>query len=112
MYPIVPREDQPMTSLQIKPFSLEQIRRILVSRAKNSRERRMFQNCDIEAPEFYTIGVCKIAATIEERCLGKNGHEEIDETIEDSIWSYKPETSIKLNKIYRGQFELIPFFQW
>ena len=77
--------------------------KILVSRAKPGKEKRMVENCDIEADvTFSLIGLCKITAFIEERRLGKGGHEEIDESIERSIWGcYIPE-DLKLNKVHRG----------
>jgi len=52
---------------------------------------------------FNLVGLCKVSALVEERLLGKGGHEEIDESIEDLIWNCKIKGDIKLNKLIRGK---------
>ena len=63
----------------------------------------MVENCVIEPQiAFNLVGLCKVTALIEERHLGKGGHEEIDESIEDIIWGCPIKNEIKMNKVIRG----------
>ena len=38
---------------------------------------------------FKLIGVVSVNTIIEERMLGESGHEEIDKSLEDIIWSFE-----------------------
>ena len=136
MYPCVPREAQPVVCKEVRPFTISQIRKIMTSRAKKGKEKRMIQECEIDNQiEYRLISVVRLRAIIEERLgsvymidpkknrksfrlyltkfyhistqkrlLGKTGHEEVDDSIENHIWSTKI-SDLKLNKIYRGMIK-------
>ena len=68
MYPCVPREAQPVVCKEVKPFTISQIRKIMSSRAKKGKEKRMIQECEIDNQiEYRLISVVRLRAIIEER---------------------------------------------
>ena len=68
MYPCVPREAQPVVCKEVRPFTISQIRKIMTSRAKKGKEKRMIQECEIDNQiEYRLISVVRLRAIIEER---------------------------------------------
>jgi hypothetical protein len=79
-------------------------KKILLSRAKSSKEKRMIEQCDIETDvEYMMVGIVKISVVLEERFLGDSGQEEIDQSIEELIWNTKMDKEVRLNKLFYGE---------
>ena len=102
MIPLLRPDQQPSICKEYNAFKTEQIKNIMIAKAKKAKERRLAINCSINEPFYQLVGILHFNILIETRMLGRCGTEEIEKEIEDVIWKHQSTKSIRPNATVQG----------